>query len=168
MPWGRGGLQTPLAARFASDFCHQLHPELRTAHTHRLYHILKAAFFPRSKNLSLVSKEVLEFGRRSLSHMKPPLNICSECETWFVQRTWKSHKQWHLREPPVLGTALEGIIFQLHPTSQESCVDMSCWQVAPKDINAVLAFLFLPTPAHSGQLRRSCAGGQGSVWLCCD
>lgn len=102
-----------------------------------------------------------------MSHMKPPLNICSECEM-VLQRTWKSHKQWHLREPPVLGTALEGIIFQLHPTSQESCVDMSCWQVAPKDINAVLAFLFLPTPAHSGQLRRSCAGGQGSVWLCCD
>lgn len=77
----------------------------------------------------MVSKGVLEFGRRSLSHMKPPLNICSECETWFVQRTWKSHKQWHLREPPALGTALEGIIFQLHPTSQESCVvDMSCWQ----------------------------------------
>lgn len=64
-----------------------------------------------------------------MSHMRPSLNICSECETWFVQRTWKSHKQWHLREPHALGTALEGIIFQLHPTSQESCaVAMSCWQ----------------------------------------
>lgn len=77
----------------------------------------------------MVSKEVLEFGRRSLSHMKPSLNICSECETWFVQRTWKSHKQWHVREPHALGTALQRITFQLHPTSQESCVvDMSCWQ----------------------------------------
>lgn len=34
VPWGRGGLQTPLAPGFAGDFSHQLHPGLRrTAHT---------------------------------------------------------------------------------------------------------------------------------------
>lgn len=75
VPWGTGGLQTPWQQSLPVTSATSLTLGSEEQHTHRLHHRLKATFFPHSKNLSLVSKAVLEFGRRSLSHRKPSLNI---------------------------------------------------------------------------------------------